>query len=91
VYRRAGDIIWLPLSNRVSTAVEPVLVDHEVRKVLGLSHRVIVIRDGRVAARLDGEEVTEDRILSTAFGAQPPSDLASESRQVETKPQPKSG
>jgi rhamnose transport system ATP-binding protein len=43
-----------------------VLCSSELPEVLSLAHRVVVFRDGRVAARFDHGEATEERILAAA-------------------------
>ena len=47
------------------------LISNEIEEILGLSHRVVVMRLGRVAAELAGDEVTEANILAAAFGTAP--------------------
>jgi simple sugar transport system ATP-binding protein/ribose transport system ATP-binding protein len=43
------------------------LVSSEIEEVLGLAHRVIVMRGGRVVEHLEGERMTEAAILAAAF------------------------
>ena len=45
------------------------LISSDVEEILGLAHRVLVMRGGRVAAELTGDGVTEVAILGAAFGA----------------------
>jgi ABC-type sugar transport system ATPase subunit len=45
------------------------LISSEIEEILGLSHRVVVMRAGRVTAELSGEQITEERILRAAFEA----------------------
>jgi ribose transport system ATP-binding protein len=45
-----------------------VMVSSELPEVLGMSHRVLVIRDGRIAADLPRTEATPDRVLAYATG-----------------------
>jgi len=45
------------------------LISSDVEEILGLAHRVLVMRGGRVAAELTGDAVTEAAILGAAFGA----------------------
>jgi simple sugar transport system ATP-binding protein/ribose transport system ATP-binding protein len=47
------------------------LISNEIEEILGLSHRVLVMRLGRVVAELAGDEVTEEAILAAAFGTAP--------------------
>ena len=45
------------------------LVSSEMEELMGLAHRVIVMRAGRVAGELVGEAISEEAILNYAFGA----------------------
>ena len=42
-------------------------VSSELDEVMGLAHRVLVVRDQRIVAELEGDELTEARILEAAF------------------------
>jgi ribose transport system ATP-binding protein len=44
------------------------LISSELEEVIGLSHRVLVMRLGRLVGELAGESITEDAILAAAFG-----------------------
>jgi simple sugar transport system ATP-binding protein/ribose transport system ATP-binding protein len=46
------------------------LISNEIEEILGLAHRVVVMRGGRVAANLADAEATESAILAAAFGTQ---------------------
>ncbi|MGH2916701.1 MAG: sugar ABC transporter ATP-binding protein [Solirubrobacteraceae bacterium] len=43
------------------------LISSELEEILGLAHRVLVMRRGRVVAELEGERMTESAILAAAF------------------------
>ena len=45
------------------------LISSDVEEILGLAHRVLVMRGGRVVTELSGENATEAAILGAAFGA----------------------
>jgi simple sugar transport system ATP-binding protein/ribose transport system ATP-binding protein len=45
------------------------LISNEIEEILGLSHRVLVMRAGRLVAEFAGEAMTEEAILGAAFGA----------------------
>ena len=45
------------------------LISNEIEEILGLSHRVLVMRAGRVVGEFAGEAMTEEAILAAAFGA----------------------
>ena len=45
------------------------LISSELEEVLGLAHRVLVMRAGRIVGELEGERMTEAAILAAAFAA----------------------
>lgn len=45
------------------------LISSDVEEILGLAHRVLVMRTGRIAAELDGDHITEAAVLGAAFGS----------------------
>ena len=47
------------------------LISNEIEEILGLAHRVVVMRQGRIVAELSGAAMTEGAILEAAFGAAP--------------------
>jgi ABC-type sugar transport system ATPase subunit len=47
------------------------LISSELEEVIGLSHRVVVMRRGRLVAELRGDTITEGAILAAAFADQP--------------------
>jgi rhamnose transport system ATP-binding protein len=46
------------------------LISSELEEVVGLSHRVLVMRRGRLVAELEGEAISESAILAAAFADQ---------------------
>ena len=44
------------------------LISNEVEEILGLAHRVIVLRHGRIVGELEGEHISEAAILAASFG-----------------------
>ncbi len=44
-----------------------ILISSEMEEVVGLAHRVIVMREGRVAAELSGEAIDEAAVLKVIF------------------------
>jgi len=46
-----------------------VMVSSELPEVLGLSDRIVVMRDGRVAGRFERAEATEEKLMAAAVGA----------------------
>lgn len=45
-----------------------ILISSEMQEVIGLSHRVVVMREGRLAGVLEGAEITEAEIMRYAAG-----------------------
>jgi ABC-type sugar transport system ATPase subunit len=45
-----------------------IVVSSEANEIIGLSHRVLVMHRGRVAAELQGECISEQAIVTAAFG-----------------------
>lgn len=45
-----------------------IVVSSEMQEIIGLSDRVLVMRQGRIAATLDGPDITEDAIVRHAMG-----------------------
>jgi simple sugar transport system ATP-binding protein/ribose transport system ATP-binding protein len=45
------------------------LISSELEEVLGLAHRVLVMRAGRIVGELSGEQITESAVLAAAFAA----------------------
>jgi rhamnose transport system ATP-binding protein len=46
------------------------LISSELEEILGLAHRTLVMRRGRIVAELQGDGMTENAILAAAFGDQ---------------------
>jgi ABC-type sugar transport system ATPase subunit len=44
-----------------------VLISSELEEVIGLAHRVLVMRRGRIVAEFDGRTVSEDAVMHAAF------------------------
>lgn len=43
------------------------LVSSDIEEVLGLSHKVLTIRNGRVVMEFDQDEITEDKVMNAIF------------------------
>jgi simple sugar transport system ATP-binding protein/ribose transport system ATP-binding protein len=61
--------IYELLASAARDGMAVLLISSDVEEILGLAHRVLVMRQGRVAAELTGEQLTEAAILAAAFGA----------------------
>ena len=66
--------IYELLTTLTANGLGVLLISSDVEEMLGLAHRVLVMRGGQVAAELTGDDVTEAKILSAAFGAASPRD-----------------
>jgi len=44
------------------------LISNEMEEILGLAHRVLVMRSGRIVAELTGDQMNEAAILAASFG-----------------------
>ncbi|HVV95426.1 MAG TPA: sugar ABC transporter ATP-binding protein [Hyphomicrobiales bacterium] len=44
------------------------LISSELEEILGLAHRVLVVRNGRIVAEIDGGAATEENVMRAAFG-----------------------
>ena len=61
--------IYELLASLARTGVGVLVISSDIEEVLGLAHRVLVMRGGQVVAELAGDAATEAAILSAAFGA----------------------
>jgi simple sugar transport system ATP-binding protein/ribose transport system ATP-binding protein len=46
------------------------LISSELEEVLGLSHRLLVMRGGSIVARFEGDEMSEDAVMAAAFATE---------------------
>jgi simple sugar transport system ATP-binding protein/ribose transport system ATP-binding protein len=59
------------LSALAAQGLGVLLISSELEEVIGLSHRVLVMRRGRLVRELHGAAITEGAILAAAFADQP--------------------
>jgi ABC-type sugar transport system ATPase subunit len=50
-----------------ASGVGIIVISSDVEEVLGLAHRVLVMRGGQLVAELTGDDLTEERVLMAAF------------------------
>ena len=55
------------LVDMASQGMGVVVISSEIEEVLGLAHRVVVMRHGRVVTELTGEDMNEQSVLAAAF------------------------
>jgi rhamnose transport system ATP-binding protein len=46
------------------------LISSELEEVLGLAHRILVMRAGEIVRQLEGEEISEDAVMSASFATE---------------------
>ena len=61
--------IYELLASLTAGGLGVLLISSDVEEILGLAHRVLVMRGGRIAAELNGDDITEAAILGAAFGS----------------------
>jgi ABC-type sugar transport system ATPase subunit len=44
------------------------LISSEIEEVLGLAHRILVVRNGHIVAQFTADEANEERVMRAAFG-----------------------
>ncbi|MEA2525314.1 MAG: ribose transport system ATP-binding protein [Thermomicrobiales bacterium] len=59
------------IAHLAEQGVAIIMVSSELPEILGMSHRVLVMRQGRIAADIPRAEATEERIMTAATGQAP--------------------
>jgi rhamnose transport system ATP-binding protein len=57
------------LSQKVQQGLAVIMVSSELPEVLGMSDRIIVMREGRQTAILNREDATPEKVIALATGA----------------------
>jgi len=60
------------LAAQAAAGMGVLIVSSEMEEVLGLAHRILVMRNGRLVADIDGETATEEIVVALAFGTVAP-------------------
>jgi rhamnose transport system ATP-binding protein len=60
--------VYLLINELAADGLGVVFISSELEEVLGLCHRVLVVRLGRIVAEFTGDDATEDRVMRAAFG-----------------------
>jgi ABC-type multidrug transport system ATPase subunit len=63
--------------------VAVLMISSELPEILGMSDRIMVIHEGRIAGFLTRAEATQERILELATGQELPASLAALAQQVD--------
>jgi ABC-type sugar transport system ATPase subunit len=56
------------MSQLAQTGIGIIMISSELPEILGMSDRILVMSEGRVAAILDREEATQEVIMTYASG-----------------------
>ena len=64
----AKEEIYALIHRLVQQGMACVLISSEMNEVLGLSHRIAVMREGKIEAILEAAEATEQQIMNYAAG-----------------------
>jgi ABC-type sugar transport system ATPase subunit len=67
----AKQAIYELIAELSAAGVATLLISSDQEELLGLAHRILVMRGGRVVGELDGETATEGELLQHAFGQEP--------------------
>jgi rhamnose transport system ATP-binding protein len=59
------------IAHLAEQGVAIIMVSSELPEILGMSHRILVMRQGRIAADIPRAEATEERIMTAATGQAP--------------------
>ncbi|WP_375479737.1 sugar ABC transporter ATP-binding protein [uncultured Jatrophihabitans sp.] len=59
--------IYNLIVEQAEEGVATLIISSDLEEVLGLAHRVVVLRAGRVVAELSGDDMTEQNVLAAAF------------------------
>jgi ribose transport system ATP-binding protein len=60
--------IYLFLADYVARGNAVILISSEMPELIGMAHRVVVMRDGRVTGVLEGDDIAENEIVRYATG-----------------------
>jgi ABC-type sugar transport system ATPase subunit len=60
--------IHLLMCKLAASGVGIIMISSELPEIMAMSDRIIVLHEGRITARLDREEATQDRIMMAATG-----------------------
>jgi simple sugar transport system ATP-binding protein/ribose transport system ATP-binding protein len=61
--------IYELLAQLAADGLGVLMISSDVEEIIGLAHRVLVMRAGRIVAELSGAGISEAAILGAAFGS----------------------
>ena len=66
----AKQVIYELIVELAHQGIAILMISSEMEEVLGLAHRVLVMRLGAIVAEIDAERLSEDAVIRAAFGAE---------------------
>ena len=57
------------MNSLVENGVAVIMVSSEMPELLGMSDRILVMHEGRIATELSRQEATQEKVLAAAMGA----------------------
>jgi simple sugar transport system ATP-binding protein/ribose transport system ATP-binding protein len=60
--------VYFLINELAADGLGVVFISSELEEVLGLCHRVLVVRLGRIVAELSGDDANEENVMRAAFG-----------------------
>jgi len=61
--------VYMLMNSLIESGVAVIMVSSEMAELLGMSDRILVMHEGRIAAELARAEATQEKILAAAMGA----------------------
>ena len=61
--------IYLFIQSLIERGLSVIVISSELEEIIGLCHRTLVMREGRICGELKGEHLTEEEIMYLATGA----------------------
>jgi ribose transport system ATP-binding protein len=62
--------IYQLMNELVNRGVGIIMISAELNEILGMSDRVIVMRKGRIAGEVSGDQTSEEQLVSIAMGVE---------------------
>jgi rhamnose transport system ATP-binding protein len=60
--------IYQLIADLAADGMGVLIVSSEIEEVMGLAHRVVVLKAGKLVTQLSGQDISEERIINAAFG-----------------------
>jgi rhamnose transport system ATP-binding protein len=59
------------ITEAAASGIGVILISSELEEVMGLAHRIVVLRGGQVVAEFDGRSADREQVIAAAFGSAP--------------------